>query len=173
MCPHKEQPSFRHQCFFCDKWSLAILRVETTDSVQLYSILAAGELEGRAILENLSTGKSFLRPFVDQNIFHLLYTITWLIAMGGGTFFKVGGTSARKKLYKNFVISVGNCYVTRTDIWRHLLVPACFSNFVQSLISPQRPLLTLHPIYYTLHWLEHINVTIYRSCSQSYTKTIY
>jgi len=32
--------------------------------------------------------------------------------MGGGTFFKVGITRARKKLWKNFVVWISNCDVT-------------------------------------------------------------
>jgi len=36
------------------------------------------------------------------------------------------------------------------------------SNFIQNSISPQRPLSTQHPIYHTVHCLEHIIVT---SCS--------
>ena len=39
--------------------------------------------------------------------------------MGGGTFFKVGGTSASQKPIENFVAWIGNCDVTSIDIWRH------------------------------------------------------
>jgi len=41
--------------------------------------------------------------------------------MGGGTFFKVGGTSARCKVIANFVVGVGNCDVTSIEIWRHYI----------------------------------------------------
>jgi len=37
---------------------------------------------------------------------------------GGGTIFKVAGISARQKT-KIFVIWIGNCDVTRTEIWCH------------------------------------------------------
>jgi len=39
--------------------------------------------------------------------------------MGGGTFSKVGGTSARRKTIENFVVWIGNCDVTSIEIWRH------------------------------------------------------
>jgi len=42
--------------------------------------------------------------------------------MGGGTFFKVGGTSARwKEIIANFVVWIGNCDVTRIEIWLHYI----------------------------------------------------
>jgi len=45
-----------------------------------------------------------------------------LVAMGGGTFFKVGGTNARwKEIIENFVVWIGNCDVTSIKIWRHYI----------------------------------------------------
>ena len=42
--------------------------------------------------------------------------------MGGGTFFKVGGTSARwKEIIANFVVLIGNCDVTSIELWRHYI----------------------------------------------------
>jgi len=41
--------------------------------------------------------------------------------MGGGTFLKVGGTSARSKIIENFVVWFGNCDVTSIEIWRHCI----------------------------------------------------
>jgi len=42
--------------------------------------------------------------------------------MGGGTFSKVGGTSARwKEIIANFVVWIGNCDVTSIELWRHYL----------------------------------------------------
>jgi len=38
---------------------------------------------------------------------------------GGGTFSKVGGTSARQKIYNIFVIWIENCDVTSIEIWCH------------------------------------------------------
>jgi len=40
-------------------------------------------------------------------------------------FSKWGDTSARQKNWKMFVIWIGNCVVTSTEIWRHLLLSAC------------------------------------------------
>jgi len=46
----------------------------------------------------------------------------WYRAMGGGTFFKVGGTSACwKEITANFVVWIGNCGVTSIEIWRHYI----------------------------------------------------
>jgi len=39
--------------------------------------------------------------------------------MGGGTIFKVGGTTARQKTIENFVVWIGNCDVTIIETWRH------------------------------------------------------
>jgi len=42
--------------------------------------------------------------------------------MGGGTFFKVGGTRARsKEIIANCVVWIGNCDVTSIGIWRHYI----------------------------------------------------
>ena len=53
--------------------------------------------------------------------------------MGGGTFFKGGGTRARwKEIVANFVVWVGNCDVTSIEIWCHTYVPCEGLNYTIS-----------------------------------------
>jgi len=57
-------------------------------------------------------------------------TEQWCIAMSGGTFFEVGGTSVRwKKIIANFVVWIGNCDVTSVEIWRHYIHIIWKSNY--------------------------------------------
>ena len=66
------------------------------------------------------------------------------------------------KLWKIFVVCIGNCDVTSIEIWPHQFV----SMFKQFFINPQQPLSTLHPIYLRFTDLAHKC----NSCSWSYTK---
>ena len=57
-----------------------------------------------------------MRSFIKQVTVFSVYQKSRfvLITMGGGTFFKVGREQVHvKKIIANFVVCVGNCYVTR------------------------------------------------------------
>jgi len=91
-------------------------------------------------------------------------TPDYVLLMGDGTFFKVRGTNASQKKYRKILwceLATVTSQALKYDVINFCL-PACSSNFMQNSISPQRPLTT--PYISTLHWREHINVTIILLC---------
>ena len=79
-------------------------------------------------------------------------------------FSKLRGTKARQKTIKFlwFELATVTSQALKYDVIH--ICQQCLSNFIQNLISPQRPLSIQHPSYHTLRWIERVNVS---SCSYS------
>jgi len=74
------------------------------------------------------------------------------LRMGAGTFSKWGEQVRVKKTRKFLWFELATVHHKHWNM-TSLTLSAYLSNFIQNLISPQRPLFTQHPIYHTLRWL--------------------